>query len=120
VAEDRDVGGVASKPGNILFYPFQARNHVLQPIGPRPLAAFKAEFRMREESERANTIRDADKHYSLFGETHSIIHGDAGGAAAKASSINPENDRKFFTRPFCRCPNIQVQAVFADRRGIPH
>ena len=104
----------------LFFHPLQSGYHILQPIVPRSLAAFTAEFRVCKESERTDSIGNTYQDDSLFSETHSVIHGSAGRAAAEASSVDPNDHRDLFARLFCGRPYVQVQAVFADRRGVPH
>src|SRR5262249_14674400 len=108
------------KLGNVVFYPSERGDHVLEAVDAGTLSAFPTEIRMRQESERADAVGGAYQNDALLCELSSVIQWDAGHSSDEPAAIYPDHDRELLALALCRGPDIQIQAVFAEVRRSAH
>ncbi len=94
------------------------RNQILNAIGSRAAPAFATQLGVGHEAIGAETISEADQYHAFARISGAVIHADAGGTSDEAAAVNPYDDRNPFAGRFGRCPDVHIQAIFADRRGI--
>src|SRR5678810_532057 len=69
---------------------------------------------MSKKPKYTYSIIYADEDDSFFSHGFSIIYGHGTATTHESTTVNPYNDRAFFTCRFCTCPYIEIQAIFTD------
>src|SRR5690348_16960152 len=73
---------------------------------------------MRKEPKYSQAIVDGYNHHAFTGKDLAVIRAGVGCAASKTSAVYPEHDGKAIFERFCRCPDVQVEAIFTQRREL--
>jgi hypothetical protein len=120
MAQDGHLARIAAELVDIGLHPLQPGDLVHQAVSARPMAAFAAERGRGQEAERADPVGDGDEHHALLGVIGAVIQGHAGQAAVEAAAVDPGDDGQLLTRRLGRGPDIDEQAVLAERRGRAH
>src|SRR5947209_17559175 len=79
---------------------------------------FGGEFGMGKETEDAQPVIDGDYDNAFTRQRLSIIRTRAGMTAGEASAVNPHHHRQLGFGRFGGGPDVQVQAIFAERRQL--
>jgi len=73
------------------------------------------ERRVRQEAEGPEAVVDRDYDEIAARQFHTVVERYGHGPFAKSAAIDENEDRKSSGSRACRRPQIQIQAVFADR-----
>ena len=118
--EDRDVAGIAAELGDVIAHPLEGQDQIeladiagIDEIG-------RAELGEVEVSKRVQAMIDGDDDdVALAGETLAVGFDFVAGAARIGAAVEPHHDRALAVVAEARGPDIEVQAVFADRPPPP-
>src|SRR5580693_6392665 len=69
---------------------------------------------MRQESEHAQPIVNDYDYKTFFRQIFAIENWHGRGAFVKSTSMNENENRQPLSGGICGCPDIQIQAIFAD------
>ncbi len=120
-AEDGDALGIAAEGRDIAFDPAKTFDLVEQAVVARNLGVrFLAERRMRQETEKAQTIIDRDDHTAQPGERFAVVDRLGGGSDDEAAAMNPVENGELFGFVLGRRPDVDEQAIFAKGRVDRH
>ena len=73
---------------------------------------------MRQESHRAHAVGDAHHHDALPRQLLAAVERRGRRSARKSSAVDPHHHRQPFIGGLGRSPDVQVEAVLADRRPL--
>jgi len=77
------------------------------------IAPWKSPFAAGEAQSMLTAMPPAD---SLLHQVGSVVGRDARHAARKCTAMDPDHDWQLVTGPFCWRPNLEIEAIFAERR----
>src|SRR6476620_299786 len=70
---------------------------------------------MDQETEWTDAVVHADKNDTFLRQLGAVVHRDRARALVESTAVDPEHHRKLRGRGLCRSPDVQEEAVFADR-----
>ena len=108
-AHDGDFAGIAAERRDILLDPLQAGDHVEHAIvAGGMMLRLGGQTRVRHESERTDTVRDADKHHAFPGQLLAAVDRNRCCTAGKTAAVNPNQHGQTIAGRLRRGPHVQV------------
>ena len=119
LAEQRDAVRIAAESRDVPLYPTQ-RGELVPETEVRLCATLARELRMRKEPEHPEAVGDGD-HDSAFGsQAMTVVVRLVGPTAAVAATVEEHHDGQRAAGARLRRPDIEIQAVLADREVGEH
>ena len=107
-------GRVTAELSDITLDPLHSSNLIEKPVISRAvMRGLVIELGMGEESESAKPVISRDYDDTFFSKSGSVIQWFRPGSLSECSAMDEEHDRQFIVSTLCRCPDVEVQAVFA-------
>ena len=114
--EDGDVAGIAAERRDVVPNPLQGHDLILQPlVARRALGRLGGERRMRKEAEQPKPVVDGNQHHALARQRLAIVERRTAAAGNEGAAVDPHHHRRLGIHRAARRPDVQVQAVLADR-----
>ncbi len=115
---DRYVRRIAAERGDIALHPAQRLDLIEQAIVAGDLPGrLRAQLGMREIAEDPETIIDRYDDHTALGELGAVVHRLAARTGRERAAMNPDHHR--CVADALLRPDIEEQAVFAQRAEIP-
>ena len=116
LAEDRDVAGVAAELGDVVAHPLRARGPGRAADVARVRQLRPAELGEIEVAERVQAMVDGDDHdVAAAAQARAVGLDLVAGAAREGAAVEPDHHRPLRVVAQPGRPDVQVEAVFADR-----
>src|SRR5215472_18350844 len=113
-AADGDVVGITAESRDILDHPFESGHLIEERVVARGMVSgFLGQFRMRVESEDAETIVGLDDDDAFSCKVFAVVARLRVGAGHKSTAVIPEEDGQFGVRGVGGNPNVQIEAILA-------
>jgi hypothetical protein len=117
LAEDRDVGGIAAKRGDVVAHPFERGDHVERAGIARPGETLAADVVEMQVATDVEPVVDADHHdIAAPREVGAVGDRAVAGAIGKGTAVQPHHHRPFSCETWR--PDIEAQAVLGFRAAV--